>query len=450
MAESGNSRAVVGDQSEQSVRDVVPDKASVNGIVSVEVFQDRDDDYLRWVHGHSAGYVINVGRSLRGVAKLHHSACRTIIDRPPFTESYIKICSTTLRDFDEWVLGYPSIDLSPCGTCQPPAYIASSPNSVSSQQVSSAPKATEDEPNATAADEWEIDGPGPGKPWVRLWIDRYIPYERLTDDQRAARAALRARVRSLTAEPGEILHASFAGVTPDGMDVENVVLCNIDGTAGGCFQPGTRHGVRIETANVLHGNAPSGRSHACSYEYGLTSPDSRFTHWGPIRPLARFTEADLGEFPSAKRLEQVWLAIHHTNDLDVAETPIAASDRIAIRLTVSYPCSRTAGASPELVKALIDGTVAAFQCHRDRTSVDEIGARLARTTGRPADLIKQLLLDGRHAVLGAADRLVYLRGAGVQWNPADHLVAAAQVECRPVPDTKWSLSGEIDAVESTP
>ncbi|BBX27413.1 hypothetical protein [Mycolicibacterium alvei] len=415
--------------------------------MSVEVFRDRDDDYLTWVEAHSAGYVINVGRSLSGVAKLHHAACRTIISRPPFTESYIKICSAALRDFDDWVLGYPGVDLSSCGTCQPPAYNASTEDSVPAQQVLSAPEAAEAELKSTATYEWEIDGPGAGKRWVRLWTDRYIPYERLTDDQRAARAALRARVRSLTAAPGEILHASFAGVTPDGMDVENVVLYNIDGTAGGCFQPGTRHGVRIETANALHGNAPSGRSRACSYEYGLTSPDSGFTHWRPTRPLARFTESDLGEFPSAKRLEQVWLAIRHTKDVHVADTPIAASDRVAIRLTLSYPCSRTAGANPEVVKALIDATVAAFQCHRDRTSVDEIGSRLARTTGKPADLIKQLLLDGSHAVLGATDRLVYLRGAGVQWNPADHLVVAAQVVCRPVPEATWSLSGEIHAVE---
>lgn len=417
--------------------------------MSVEVFQDRDDDYLKWLKGHSGGYVINVGRSLRGVAKLHHAGCRTIIGRPPFTESYIKICSTALRDFDEWISGYPDIDLSPCGTCQPPGYIDSGQVSPA-QRASPAPPAADTEPDTVAAYEWEIDGPGAGKRWVRLWTDRYIPYERLTDDQRAARAALREQVRSLAAEPGEILHASFAGFTPVEADVENLVLYNIDGAAGGCFQPGAQHGVRTEMANALHGKAPSGRPHACSYEYGLTSPDSCFVHWRPTRPMARFTDADLGEFPSAKRLEQVWFAIHHAKDVHADEPPIVASERFAVRLTLNYPCSQTAGANPGLVKALIDGTVAAFQCHRDRTSVDEIGSRLARITGKPTHLIKQLLLDGSHAVLGAADRLVYLRGAGVQWNPADHLAVAAQVVCRQVPETKWSLAGEIHAVEPVP
>lgn len=129
--------------------------------MSVEVFRDRDDDYLTWVEAHSAGYVINVGRSLSGVAKLHHAACRTIISRPPFTESYIKICSAALRDFDDWVLGYPGVDLSSCGTCQPPAYNASTEDSVPAQQVLSAPEAAEAELKSTATYEWEIDDPGP-------------------------------------------------------------------------------------------------------------------------------------------------------------------------------------------------------------------------------------------------------------------------------------------------
>lgn len=118
-----------------------------------------------------------------------------------------------------------------------------------------------------------------------------------------------------------------------------------------------------------------------------------------------------------------------------------------VRLTLSHPWSHTAGANPGLVKALIDGTVAAFQCHRDTSSVDDIGSRLARTTGKPVGLIKPLLLDDSHAVLGAAGRLVYLRGSGVQWNPADHLVVAAQIVCRQGPESKWSLSGEIHAAE---
>jgi hypothetical protein len=50
-------------------------------------------------------------------------------------------------------------------------------------------------------------------------------------------------------------------------------------------------------------------------------------------------------------------------------------------------------------------------------------------------------------VLGIAGKLVHLRGAGVQWNPADHLCVAAQVLCAETAGDTWTLSGDIHAVE---
>jgi hypothetical protein len=119
-------------------------------------------------------------------------------------------------------------------------------------------------------------------------------------------------------------------------------------------------------------------------------------------------------------------------------------------LTLYHPGTRSAGVGPELVKALIDGTVAAFQAHGSRSSAAEIATRLATATGSPASLIAQALLDDTRAVLGVSDRLVHLRGTGVQWNPADHRCVAGQVVCRPAPGTTWTLSGEIHAVSPPP
>ena len=50
--------------------------------MSVEKFLDRDDDCLSWVEEHRTGYVINVGWSGRGYARMHHAACPTITSRP--------------------------------------------------------------------------------------------------------------------------------------------------------------------------------------------------------------------------------------------------------------------------------------------------------------------------------------------------------------------------------
>ena len=278
-----------------------------------------------------------------------------------------------------------------------------------------------------------------------LWATCYIPFERLSPAQLAARDALRRRVRSLAASPGEILAASYAGAKPVNMDVENLLLYNIDSTAGGCFQPGTRNGVRFELAADPRRDPPSGRHFACSYQYRLISPDSDLSYWRPLSRLARFTGGDLGRFPSAKRLEQAWLAIHRAT-AETTGQPGPASP-FAVFLTLGYPRTKTVGAGPELVKALIDGTVAAFQAHGDQESAAVIAARLAIVTRQPADLIAQALLDDGRAVLGVTDRLVYSRGTGVQWNPADHLCTAGQLLCRRALGDAWTLSGEIHVVE---
>jgi hypothetical protein len=406
-------------------------------VMSVEEFRDRDADYLSWVAAHRDGYVINIGRSGRGYARLHRASCGTITSRPPFTGPYIKICSAGLAELDRWSLRRNGMVPERCGSCQPPVSVGYDEQTEPAGSVSS--------PSPPTGQEWEIEGPG-DEPQVRLWSLRYIPFERLSPDQRAALDALKLRVRSLTATTGEILDASFAGAKPANMDVENVVLYNIDAAVGGCFSPGARHGVRFEMATRPRRDPPSGQQFACSYQYRLISSDSQLRYWWPVRQLASFTGADLGRFPSVKRLEQVWLAIHRT-EVQTARAAIGPTTPFAVFLTLEYPRIKTVGADPELVKALIDGTVAAFQAHGDPASAAEIAARLAVTTGRQARLIEQALLDDARAVLGLGPRLVCLRGTGVQWNPCDHMCMAGQVLCREGAGDTWRLSGEVWAAE---
>ena len=87
-------------------------------VVSVEEFRDNDADYLAWVAAHRDGYVINIGRSGRGYARLHRATCGTITSRPPFTGPYIKKCSTTLTDLDRWALDSGGTVPKRCGTCR--------------------------------------------------------------------------------------------------------------------------------------------------------------------------------------------------------------------------------------------------------------------------------------------------------------------------------------------
>jgi hypothetical protein len=320
-------------------------------VMSVEEFRDRDADYLGWVAAHRDGHVINIGRSGRGYARLHRVTCGTITRRPPFTGPYIKICSTVLSELDRWALQRSGAVPERCGTCQPPGNMASGQQAGPVEPATSVRAGQASEPvTPPAGQEWEIEGPGYDRRQVWLWGTRYIPYEGLTPGQQAARDALRLQVRSLAAATGEILHASYAGFKPANMDAENLLLYNIDATARGSFQPGTRHGVRFEMAAGLRRDPPSGRHFRCSYQYRLISPDNDLSHWRPVRRLADFSGADLGRFPSDKRLQQVWLAIHHAK-AETAGQPTAPATPFAVFLTLGYPRTRSVGADPELVKA---------------------------------------------------------------------------------------------------
>jgi hypothetical protein len=405
-------------------------------VMSIAEFRDSDSDYLGWVAAHGDGYVVNIGRSGRGYARLHRAGCPTITSRPPFTRAYIKVCSASLAELDRWALGHAGAVIRRCGTCQPQPGAAALP----------VPADGPAEPEMAGGRGWEIEGPGGGLGEVWLWAGHYIPFERLSAGQRDARDALRLRVGALAAGTGEILDASYAGARPPRMDVENLVLYNIDAAAGGCFQSGARCGVRFEMAGGPRRDPPSGRRSACSYRYRLIRPGSELSYWRPARRLASFAGAGLGRFPASRRLEQAWRAIHRT-EAEVAGPGAGEGTPFAVFLTLGHPRGSTESASPELVKALIDGTVAAFQAHGSPAGAGEIAARVAAGTGWPSDGIAQMLTDDRKAVLGVTGKLAHLRGAGVQWNPADHLCVAAQVLCAETAGDTWTLSGDIHAVE---
>jgi hypothetical protein len=214
-----------------------------------------------------------------GLCPLAPRHCGTITRRHPLTGPYIKICSVSLAGLSRWSAARPAVTVTGCGTChaedggQPaptPAASAGLPAGAAAGLNAGAAQAAQ-----AGSGDWEIDGPGPlGEAW--LWADRYIPLGQVTPAMRQARAALRSAVRSLSAGAGEILDASYAGRKPANMDVENLVLYNIDATAGGCFAPDTRHGVRFELAAGPRRDPPSGRArariHVLGHGYDAAAP----------------------------------------------------------------------------------------------------------------------------------------------------------------------------------
>ena len=126
------------------------------------------------------------------------------------------------------------------------------------------------------------------------------------------------------------------------MDVENLLLYNIDATAGGCFRSAARHGVRFEMAAGPRRDPPSGRRFACSYQYRLISPGSDLSYWRSVRRLASFTGADLGRFPSPRR-PRTGVARHPPRDAETAGQPAVPATPFAVFLTLSYPRAKFGG-----------------------------------------------------------------------------------------------------------
>lgn len=253
---------------------------------------------------------------------------------------------------------------------------------------------------------FELEGPTPHRREVRAWSDAPLPFDNLSPSQRALRTCLPERLAQLTAEGGEILHATYSGPKDPRADIENTLLYNVD-QGGRSLRAAAGHGVRFELDEGAVLEAPSGRPWRCSYRYRVAPREAGFSAWRPTRELAAFEAVDLGRFPSEHRLAQVWLALRRASGR-VASEPIRPETRFGVRLRLQTAASQSA--APELVKSLVDGALAALQAHADRGTVEDVSARLATQLGASPEELARELLDDRGAVLGVARRLLYPTG----------------------------------------
>jgi hypothetical protein len=141
----------------------------------------------------------------------------------------------------------------------------------------------------------------------------------------------------------------------------------------------------------------------------------------------------------------VWFALARA-PIEVAHPSRDPTMPFTVRLEIRPP----RGVRPvvgALVKGVFDGAVAAFQAHTDRSSVAELAARVAHHLSAAPEEVEALLLNQDKAVLGLARRLLHVRGAGVQWAPADDLCVAGELLTGEGRSASWSLRGVIAEVE---
>jgi hypothetical protein len=100
-----------------------------------------------------------------------------------------------------------------------------------------------------------------------------------------------------------------------------------------------------------------------------------------------------------------------------------------------------------LVKRIFDGVVCAFQSHTDTTTTRELANRLSRHVAAPAAEIEQLLLNDDKAVIGSLPRLLYMRGDGAIWSPADDFCVAGELVVESASAAGWSIRGRITELD---
>lgn len=425
----------------------------------VTEFRDNDQGFLHWLIEHPHGYVVNIQRNYSlSDARLHDAGCGWLTAAKRrglgLTGSYVKVCANTSDELHDWVRYRTGRQVHRCGTCRPPVTTQTTPAAEHTRVASTpAQPAAADEPTRVLAPPraplppiapraYALDTSRRAGGELCLRGDRYIPFERLTVDQREARDRLRAALSTLTAAPGQLLEAIYAGPKPANADVENLLLYNID-MGGASLLSGCQHGVRFEFAapGQRSPEAPGG----CSYRYRLVNASSQPTHWRGLRELASFQRAQLSDFPSAHRLAQTWRAIHQTA-AETSGSSLGPGEPFGVFLTVFVPSLATGQLRPELVKSLVDGTVAAFQAQVDGAAAEIPACRVAAQLGEAPDHVREFLLDNQRAVLGPRARLVHPWRDGVQWSPGDHLCVVGQVQREETDVNGWSLSGQVRAL----
>ncbi len=264
----------------------------------------------------------------------------------------------------------------------------------------------------------------------------YVPKGWLGD----FRQHLRAAVATLSAEPGQVLHAVYVSPDISTVDAENVLFYNVD---PGRFAAAARHGIRFERAVAVPPPCP--RQLVATPEhyhrYWLAPAAAPFRYWVASEPLLRWR----GELPDAaavKRCGSVWHALKRRAPEVLSPPP--ALPRFGLRVTLTMPPHSTVRAV-DAIKPLLDGAVAALHRH-DGTAEAEVSRRLAVELGAAPAEVAGLLRADAGAVLGER-RVVHLWGKAVQWNPADDRCYANELRVQPgSAPTGFAIDVEVFAI----
>lgn len=377
--------------------------------MGLDIFKDDDLGYLAWIARRPNGYVVNIPRSLNPrSARLHLANCRTIGGtsprQGPWTGAYLKVCSESARELEDWALLKVGCVIATCATCH-------SPNVVP-EVVSEIPQDGFKLRVSHGVDFWSLSRLGfNGDPQT---LQR--------------RSAIGGAVRQLEAGPGEILSAVYTA-GPNGLvDAENILLYNV---GPGYFRNATSRGLRFERVYARPADAAWQHHH----NYRLVARDSESPHWLRGRTVVSVEAIPIPRMSDTSHPDGVWLAVRSR-----AQTSPRHQGRYGLRVILTTPESRVRISN--LLKPLLDGLIAGLHAH-DGFELELVAARLALRMGRSENEIRQRLMEPAEAVLGVR-RLLRKWGKSTQWNPGDDECVSCTLLHRADPEARgWSIDAEL-------
>jgi tetratricopeptide (TPR) repeat protein len=287
----------------------------------------------------------------------------------------------------------------------------------------------------------------PGRNSVEVWSEKRLPFEpkgwlqSLRDDIRSA-------LKTIDFGPNEVLYALYVSPVKEACDVDNILFYNV----GVEYFPQTGYaGLRFERSfsqpppPLRPTNGPSLQHY---HRYWCVPKERSFECcWIPTRKLARWNakiSADaMVKLKKSKNPAYVWYSIK-SGLIELLSESQAIPNQFGLRMSIRVPNSITSSFI-DLLKPLLDGTVAAFHRH-DGTNQALVAERLTSVLEVRAQDILSYLSENPNAVLGTRT-LLWIRQEGVQWNPADDRCLAVELLFESSKDDFAELSGELFEVE---
>ncbi|MGE0569850.1 MAG: hypothetical protein AB7H85_11950 [Dehalococcoidia bacterium] len=274
---------------------------------------------------------------------------------------------------------------------------------------------------------WTTDHPA-----VEVWSERRLPFEP-KGTLLELRTRMRAELRNLRVADDEVIEAAYQSDDLDFCDVENVLFYNVGAVA---FSASRARAVRFWRSFGSPPTAPSGGQlpHYSCYRAGTAI--SRF------QSEARLSVLRSAPFPSASKLRDPWFVWHsvRTGDFE-GEAFLASTEKFSLRVALEIGASHFRPTVVPLLKPVLDGLVTALHSH-DGRDLDQICARLSTRLPILANEVSALLVHNPATLLGTR-RLVWPFRDGLQLNPADDRLAAAEFAVTLSGDGETRICAEI-------